>query len=141
MEMDVSDADRVEELAEIASTFLSDLGGERGLVFHGNEDSATPVIQTFFGLSSDEIYVLVLQFNEVAERFVGVYSDVAKGRYILMAPLRDAAGDCLGWLYLDASTPFPDEVFDHLAQFARSYLASLLEICVLRPLPPRRRSR
>jgi hypothetical protein len=137
--VDVSDADRVEELTELASTFLSDLGGERGLVVHGNEESATPVIQTFFGLGSDEIYVLMLHFNEIADRYVGVYSDEYRGRQVLMAPLRDASGDCLGWLYLDSDQVFPDEAFDSLAQFARSYLASLLEICVLRPALPRRR--
>lgn len=137
--MDVSDADRVEELAEIASTFLTDLGGERGLVMHGDEDSSTPVVQTFFGLSYDEIHLLMLQFNEIAERFVGVYCDEARGRQILMAPLRDAVGDCLGWLYVDTRIGFPEDAFDSLTQFARSYVASLLEICVLRPALPRRR--
>lgn len=136
--MDVTDADRVEELAELASTFLSDLGGERGLVVHGDEDSGTPSIQSFFGLDSDEIHLLVLQYNEISERFVGVFSDQIRGREVLMAPLRDASGDCLGWLYLDSTGPFPEEAFDQLAEFARGYLASLLEICVLRPLPRRR---
>lgn len=139
--MNASDADRVEELAEIASAFLSDLPGERGLVVHGDEDSSTPVVQTSFGLDDDQIDALLVQFNEIAERFVGVYSDDGRQRQVLMAALRDAAGDCLGWLYVDTANGFPDHAFDSLAQFARSYLTSLLEICVLRQALPRRRPR
>lgn len=139
--MNASDADRVEELAEIASAFLTDLAGERGLVVHGDEDSSTPMVQTSFGLHDHEVDALLFQFNEIAERFVGVYSDEGRERQVLMAALRDAAGDCLGWLYVDTVNGFPEHAFDSLAQFARSYLASLLEICVLRPALPRRRPR
>lgn len=139
--MNASDADRVEELSEIASAFLVDLGGERGLVVHGDEDSSTPVLQASFGLGSEEIDARLLEFHQVAERFVGVYSDEGRERQVLMASLRDAAGECLGWLYADTVHGFPEEAFDSLAEFGRSYLASLLEICVLRPALPRRRSR
>lgn len=133
--MDVGDADRIEELVEIASAFLSDLGGQRGLVVHGDEENSTPVLQTFFGLSYEEIDNLLFHFNDVAERYVGVYSD----RGVLMATLRDAAGDCLGWLYVDSPNGFSEEAFDKLDEFARKYISWLLEICVLRPALPRRR--
>lgn len=133
--MDVGDADRIEELVEIASAFLSDLGGQRGLVVHGDEENSTPVLQTFFGLNYEEIDNLLFHFNDVAERYVGVYSD----RGVLMATLRDAAGDCLGWLYVDSPHGFSEEAFDKLDEFARKYISWLLEICVLRPALPRRR--
>lgn len=139
VEMDVTDADRVEELTELAAVFLGDLGGQRGLVVHGDEESAAAIVQTFFGLTYEEMDSLLFEFGEVAERFVGVYSERRRGRYQLMVSLRDGAGDCLGWLYTDSETPFPEPAFDSLEEFARHYLSLLLEICVLRPVLPRRR--
>ncbi|MBS2040626.1 hypothetical protein JST97_36910 [bacterium] len=140
MEMDVTDADRVEELTELASVFLSDLGGQRALVVHGDEESAVAIVQTFFGLTYEELDTLLFEFGEIAERFVGVYSDLRRGRHVLMASLRDGAGECLGWLYTDTLNRFPEEAFDSLDRFARHYITLLLEICVLRPALPRRRS-
>ncbi|MFN8610840.1 MAG: hypothetical protein U0931_25080 [Vulcanimicrobiota bacterium] len=142
MELDVGDADRVEELVELASVFLSDLGGQRSLVVHGDEGSAAAVVQTFHGLTYEELDSLMFEFGDLAGRYIGVYSERRKGRYVLMVPLRDGAGDCLGWLYVDSLHSFAEEAFDSLDQFARRYISLLLEICVLRPaLPPQRRAR
>lgn len=137
--MDVGDADRVEELAEIAAAFLADLGGERGLVHHGDESNSAPVTQAFFGLSYEEIDALHFEYGQLAEQVSGVYF-VADSRQILLAPLRDQSGDCLGMLYADTLQNFAEDAVESLAEFAGKYLFSLLEICILRPaLPARKR--
>ena len=136
--MNVDDADRVEELAEIAVAFLSELGGERGLIYHGDEGNATSVTQAFFGLSYDEVEAVQFEFAQVAERNLNVYWEVVRGRQVLVAPLRDPSGDCLGMLYTDTPERFSEEKVESLTLFAANYLRMLLEICIARPtLAPR----
>lgn len=132
MEMDVSDAEQVEELAEIAGAFLSDLGGERYLVIHGDEAHANPVTQVFSGLSYDAIESLLFEWSPVAEQADGIVLVERFGRHVMVAPLRDSADDCLGMLYADSRKSFEIDAVESLAKFARHYLNLLLEICTLR---------
>ena len=132
MEMDVSDAEQVEELAEIAGAFLADLGGERYLVIHGDEAHANPVTQVFSGLSYDAIESLIFEWSPVAEQADGVVLVERFGRHVMVAALRDSANDCLGMLYADRRKPFDMDAVESISKFARHYLNLLLEICTLR---------
>ena len=132
MDMDVSDAEQVEELAEIAGGFLGELGGERILVVHGDEEHAAPVTQVFAGLTYEAIESLLFDWSSVAETRTSVLLQEHHGRNVLLAPLRDSSGDCLGMLYADSKEAFPDDAVESLTRFTRHYLALLLEICTLR---------
>lgn len=137
--MNVGDADRVEELAEIAAAFLTEIGAQRGLVFHGDEANSAPVTQAFFGLSYEEIDALHFDYADIAEQSTSVYSRGDQARQVLLAPLRDASGDCLGMLYADTLCGFVEGAVDSLDRFALQYLDLLLDICISRPALPVRR--
>ena len=130
--MDVTDAEQVEEMAEIAGVFLTDLGAERVLVVHGDEDHAAPVTQVFSGLSYEGIESLLFEWGGVAETSETAFVTERYDRHVVLAPLRDSSGDCLGMLYGDSRSPFPADAVESLSTFANHYLNLLLEICVLR---------
>ena len=132
LELDVSDAEQIEELAEIALAYLQDLGGERVLVVHGDEDHANPVTQTFEGLTYENIESLLWEWAPVAEKSTEVQLFERFGRKILLAPLRDSSGDCLGLLYLDTQGDVVGGAEESLQRFSAHYLKLLLDICVLR---------
>jgi hypothetical protein len=131
MSVDGKNADPIEELAEIAGAFLGELGGDRVLVVHGDEFHPTPVTQVFGGLTYEGIEALLFDWSAEAEENTTVFLEERYGRQCLVAPLRDASGDCVGMLYADTSDSFAEDAVESLDRFARHYVNLLLEICPL----------
>jgi len=135
--IDPSEAETVEELAEIGVAFLElDLQGERNSLLHGDEQHPRVVIQAFSGFTLGELDLFDwIQWTwDVQLRRPGscllLEPSEFKGRYALLAGLFNTSGAYLGFMHADRKRPFSSQEQARLARFAEGYgrhLGSLVE--------------
>lgn len=126
--MNPSDADTVEELAEIGVAFLElDIEAERCSVLHGDEQQSRPAIQCFSGFTVHELDLLDwLQWNwegqlQTPQNLVDAEPEDFRGRYALLVGLHSSQGQYLGLLHADRLIPFSRDHQKALGAFALIY--------------------
>lgn len=143
--MNPSEADTVEELAEIGVAFLEvDIEAERCSVLHGDEQQSRPAIQCFSGFTVHELDILDwLQWNwesqlQSPRSLVDAEPEDFRGRYGLLIGLHSSQGQYLGLLHADRQIPFSRDHQIALQAFALTYgqhLESLMGPTLVADLP------
>ena len=123
-----SEAETVEELAEIGVAFLElDLLAQRCSILHGDEEHPRVVIQCFSGFSIQELDLLDwLQWtwDPQLQRFGScllLEPEDFRGRHALLAGLFRQDGTYLGFMHCDGPTAFSSRDQEKLARFAEFY--------------------
>ena len=123
-----TEADTVEELAEIGVAFLElDLSGERCSILHGDEQHPRVVIQCFSGFSINELDLFDwLQWtwdDQLHKPGSCLLLEPAafRGRYALLAGLHRADGTYLGFMHTDRQQPFTATDREKLSHFVGRY--------------------
>ena len=131
----VLEADNFEELAELAVGFLEqDLGGERTVVVHGDEQHASAVVQLFSGFSlkqAERLDAIEWQWQDLVARAGKVVVEPPSGlgkRAVMAAPLQKGSRSASGFLYVERSTAFTLEEQESLQEFADDYLDALWKL-------------
>ncbi|MBT9583690.1 hypothetical protein IV102_10075 [bacterium] len=123
-----SEAETVEELAEIGVAFLElDLHGERCSILHGDEQHPRVVIQCFSGFTVSELdlfdwlqWTWDPQLQRPGSCLLLAPSEF-RGRHALLAGLFRQDGEYLGFLHADRDGPFSSNEQEKLARFAEHY--------------------
>lgn len=123
-----SEAETVEELAEIGVAFLElDLNGERCSILHGDEQHPRVVIQCFSGFTVNELDLfdwLQWTWDPQLQRHGScllLEPSEFRGRHALLAGLFRHDGGYLGFMHADRDVPFSSKEQEKLARFAELY--------------------
>ncbi len=126
--LNVSEADTVEELAEVGIAFLEmEFMGERCSLLHGDEQHPRVVIQCFSGFKINELDLFDwLQWNwdsqlQVQGSCLLLGPTDFRGRNALLAGLFCSDGTYLGFMHVDRERPFSHLEQAKLGRIAATY--------------------
>jgi hypothetical protein len=141
--LDPREADTVEELAELATSYFDvDLDASRCTVLHGDEQHARPAVQAFSGFKVHELDVLDwIQWTwgdklQPPGSWIQLEPADFRGRHAVLIGLHRPHGEFLGLLQLDREKPFGTRRLSSLRKFTDLYSQRLHELIAADPDGP-----